>query len=289
MMGGLYDSRLLDPIFRRYLRILLGFNWGRFIFLNRTLWYVLFALALKTINNLKKQNIKLLIISNQCKIKYHCKKWFFTMIMLLIFCLQLKNVMASKILYNDTRATWAYAKHKIFAFLGSKEDSDLLNNDAYLITFNEFLSPNLFSKIKEDLNYTDEKVAAFGFHPSILVYNGFNCIDGYNSFTPLAKMQQFRKIIAPELAINKWAKDYYDNWGGRMYLFNSELSYEPTRNKNTVPVKLNIDGDVFKHDFNGKYILSRAEISNADSLGLKFVNRYYDNDSIYTIYLYETS
>jgi hypothetical protein len=46
--------------------------------------------------------------------------------------------------------------------------------------------------------------------------------------------------------------------------------------------------NVFKEGFNGKYILSRIEISNADVFGLKFVKRYNDEDSIYDIYVYKT-
>ena len=74
-----------------------------------------------------------------------------------------------------------------------------------------------------------------------------------------------------------------------MYLYNSELGYKPTIKKDTSPVNLNIDMEVFRNDFIGKYILSRAEISNSDALGLKFVKRYYDDESIYTIYLYQSN
>jgi hypothetical protein len=56
-----------------------------------------------------------------------------------------------------------------------------------------------------------------------------------------------------------------------MYLYNSELDFQPTRNKNTSPVKLNIDMDVFRDTFNGTYILSQVEISNSDTLGLVLV------------------
>jgi hypothetical protein len=158
-----------------------------------------------------------------------------------------------------------------------------------LLPLMEFYSEDLFTTIKDDIDYTDEKVVAFGYHPAVLMYNGFNCIDGYNNAYPLSYMQKFRTLIAPELEINKEAREYYDNWGGRMYLYNSELSYEPTRNKDTLPTKLNIDMNVFWNDFDGRYILSRAEISNAGTLGLDFVNRYFDEESIYTVYLYATT
>jgi hypothetical protein len=146
----------------------------------------------------------------------------------------------------------------------------------------------MFNRIKKDISYSDEMVVAFGYHPSVLMYNGFNCIDGYNNAYPLSYMQKFRTLIAPELEINQEARKYYDSWGGRMYLFNSEFSYEPTRDKDTPPIKLNIDMEVFKKDFNGVYLLSRAEISNNDALGLDLVKRYYDEKSIYTIYLYQS-
>jgi hypothetical protein len=88
------------------------------------------------------------------------------------------------------------------------------------------------------------------------------------------------------LEINKDTRKYYDNWSGRMYLYNSELCFILTRDKNTKPLILNIDMNVFRNDFTGKYILSRADISNTDILGLDFVRRYFDEESIYSIYLY---
>ena len=155
------------------------------------------------------------------------------------------------------------------------------------ISYKEFYAENLFNIIKNDINYSDERVIALGYHPSILMYNGFNCIDGYNNAYPLDYMQRFRTLITPEFEVNQWAKEYYDSWGGRMYLFNSNLSFEPTRDKHTLPIKLNIDMDVFRNDFQGVYILSRAEISNNKELGLRFIQQYHDKDSIYTIFLYK--
>jgi hypothetical protein len=72
-----------------------------------------------------------------------------------------------------------------------------------------------------------------------------------------------------------------------MYLYNSQIGYGPTRNKDHSPVELKIDMEVFRNDFDGVYILSRAEVSNSDELGLDLVRRYYDDESIYTIYLYQ--
>jgi hypothetical protein len=184
--------------------------------------------------------------------------------------------------YNDQYQTWF--NEIIKTGIAKKIMPD--RNFPSFISYKEFFSADLFEKIKKNISYSGEKVVAFGYHPSVLMYNGFNCIDGYNNAYPLSYMQRFRTLIAPELEINQEAREYYDSWGGRMYLYNSELSYEPTRDKNTSPVKLNIDMEVFKNDFEGRYILSRAEISNSDALGLELKKQYDDGEGIYVIYLY---
>ncbi|MDR0524492.1 MAG: DUF6044 family protein [Spirochaetaceae bacterium] len=122
-----------------------------------------------------------------------------------------------------------------------------------------------------------------------MLYNGFNCIDGYNGVYPLSYMRRFRKLIEPEFLVNKSAMEYFDSWGGRCYIYNSELSYQPTRNKNANAVNLHINMEIFTHDFNGKYIISRAEIKNAKTLGVSLVGVFTDPDSIYTIFVYENN
>jgi hypothetical protein len=104
-------------------------------------------------------------------------------------------------------------------------------------------------------------------------------------------MQKFRTLIAPELEINKIARDYYDSWGGRMYLYYGGTNdvAAPVRNINQTSIDLHIDMDVFQNDFDGTYILSRIKIANVDDLGLNFINQYNDEKSIYTIYLYKTN
>lgn len=160
-------------------------------------------------------------------------------------------------------------------------------NDAHAdstITMGEFFSQEQFEKIKEDMDYQGEGVAAYGFHPSVLMYNGYNTIDGYLTVHPMANQISFRRIIAPALEIYPQWKSYYDNWGGRMYLYGT-LSYVPTINKNIGPEPLYIDTSEFKK-YGGEYIFSRAEISNADRLGLSLIKDYDSEDSIYHIYLY---
>jgi hypothetical protein len=263
LISALYDSGLLNNFIKKSLPVLTGFNWGRVYIFNRILWYVLFGLCLRFILNFDISKINFL---------YNIKLPLFLPKLAagVLVCLQLKYILLSPVYYNDQAKTWL-------------NETIRKNN---FISYKEYFAKEFFDKIKEDISYSGEKVVAFGYHPSVLMYNGFNCIDGYNNAYPLSYMRKFRTLIAPELEINQWAREYYDKWGGRMYLYNSKFDYEPTRNKNFDPVKLNIDMEVFRNTFNGKYILSRAEISNSDALGLRLVKRYYDEESIYTIYLY---
>jgi len=280
LIAALYDSKLLNGFIVKYIPILTGFNWGRVWIFNRVLWYVIFALCLQFILEINLFFVIKIKIGNSFQ-KIRSCPLIPRLCAGILICFQLLNVSLTSenwYYYQDQYQTW---KNEILIKTGIR---DAVSN----ISYKEFFAKNMLEKIKKDISYFDEKVVAFGYHPSVLMYNGFNCIDGYNSSYPLSYMQRFRTLIAPELEINQWARDYYDNWGGRMYLYNSELSYEPTKDKNTLPVKLNIDMNVFKNDFEGKYILSRAEISNSDTLGLELVKRYDDDESIYTIYLYET-
>lgn len=173
-------------------------------------------------------------------------------------------------LYNDTGST-VYSK-----LLGTK----------FRFTFKEFFSEELFDEIKEDIAYDDEKVVAYGYHPSVLIYNGFCTLDIYQSVHSMEYQMRFREIIEPALdRYSHWAH-YYDTWGGRMYLY-GELPYEPTGEKEAAPSSLFINTKALR-ELGGKYILSRAPIANSDELGIRFVNDYNKEGSLYHIYLYST-
>jgi len=276
-IAALYYSGLLSGFITSYIPILSGFNWGRVWIFNRVLWYVIFVLCLQII----------LEIDNTSFIKkIKLPPFLPRLIVWVLICLQLGYIASRPVNYNDQVKTWF---NEIIIKTGIAKKILPNKNFNSFISYKEFFAEDLFNRIKNDISYSGEMVVAFGYHPSVLMYNGFNCIDGYNGAYPLSYMVKFRTLIAPELEVNQQRRYYYDGGGIRMYLYNSKLEYVPTRNKNTSPVELNIDMDVFKNDFNGVYILSRAEISNSDALGLDLIKRYYDEESIYTIYLYRCS
>ena len=159
------------------------------------------------------------------------------------------------------------------------------NKDAY-ITYKEFFSTDLFENIKEDIDYNQEGFIAYGFHPSVLAYNDFNTIDTYMSAHSMDYQIKFREVIAPRLEIDESNRSYYDTWGGRTYIF-GDLGYEPTKYK---PVDgesytLSINSEALK-ELGGEYILSRAEISNSQELGINLMNDYDSEDSLYHIFVY---
>ena len=234
------------------LPVLKGFNWGRFIFLNRTVYYISFALTLITLSAL---------CENQ-------KRRYF---IYLIACMQIAVVMFYSGTYGHTYFNLNHAATV-------KEDE--------MLTFNEFYAEGFFDDIKDDIGYKGEGVAALGFHPSVLMYNGFSSIDGYISSYPLTRMLSFREVIAPQLERNPVHQRNYDRWGGRMYLYNDDLDYRPTRIKSEAPVELLINVTAFC-DIGGTYIFSRAEIVNTEELGFDFISQYCNSDVIYDIYVYK--
>ncbi len=275
--AALCDSGLPDKFIAKFIPILNGFVWNRVCIFNRVLWYVIFALCLKIIikNNICPYVGKKLKLSRR----------FSRICVGVLICLQLLYIALVPEIYNDQVKTW-FDQTTIKTGIAKK----IMPNIEYhkFVSYKEFFAAKLFDGIKKDISYSGEKVAALGYHANILQYNGFNCIDGYNNLFPLSYKQRFRTLIAPELEINEAQRELYDDHSWlMMYLYNSDLDYNRTRNKNTTPIKLNINMDVFKNDFKATYILSRAEISNCDTLGLELVKRYYDDESIYTIYLYK--
>lgn len=270
-VGGLYESKTVQFVISTVLPPLSGFNWGRAWILNIPLWYILFALVMLQLDDMFR------------------RKWIgYTLVLL-----QLCYILLMPYPYNDTIKTWY---NELFYKTGldkvlpldkrvTKKFADTSDD---FISYKEFFDVELFEEIKHKIKYANENVVAFGYHPSILMYNGFHTVDGYNSTIPLSYVWQFRDLLAPEFAVNHKMRDYYNSWGARMYLYNGESEfYQPTRNKNSQPTTLRVDMNVLKDAFNVKYILSRVEIINAAELQLYLVGTYTHKNSIYTIRVYK--
>ncbi|AVH49923.1 DUF6044 family protein [Acinetobacter sp. SWBY1] len=152
-------------------------------------------------------------------------------------------------------------------------------------SYNEFYSINLFDKIKNTIKYNkDERVIAFGFHPSVLTYNGFYTMDGYHNAYYQKYKNEFRGLIKPGLDQSEKYKAYFDNWGGRAYIFSKDSDYKPHRSINTKFVYLPIDFEAAKN-MNIKYVISNDPIVLNNKL--KFIGLFSDPSSPYKLRVYE--
>jgi hypothetical protein len=154
----------------------------------------------------------------------------------------------------------------------------------------EFFAEEQFSDIKEYIGIPQEeyRVASIGIHPAIAQYNGFFTLDTYNNFYPLSYKYKFRKIIEKELEKNKTIKTYFDEWGGRCYIFTAELGkhymFKKKTKKRLENLELNIDP--FK-EMGGRYIFSAVPIINSSENSLILEKVFESKNSVWKIYLYK--
>ncbi|MFC2949625.1 DUF6044 family protein [Virgibacillus sediminis] len=159
-------------------------------------------------------------------------------------------------------------------------------------TFAEFYSEELFQEIEDYIgeDQSDYRVVSIGMHPTIAQFNGFYTLDTYNNSYPLEYKHEFRKIIAGELEKNPTLKNYFDDWGGRLYMYVAEhgKDYLFTKNRNEPIEQLDINTDALE-ELGGDYILSAVPISNYEELGLEYEETFENDQSPWEIRLYSLS
>ncbi|MFC3017784.1 DUF6044 family protein [Virgibacillus litoralis] len=157
-------------------------------------------------------------------------------------------------------------------------------------TFAEFYSEDLFDSIESYIGKDQSKyeVVSIAMHPTIAQYNGFYTLDTYNNSFPLEYKHKFRKIIAPELEKNSNLKNYFDTWGGRLYMYVSELgeNYRFTKQSNKELENLNINSEALSK-LGGDYVFSALPILNYEENGLKYERSFENSESPWKIYLYK--
>jgi len=87
-------------------------------------------------------------------------------------------------------------------------------------SFDSYYKFSDYKKIK--LIVKEERVMSIGIDPMIAAMNDIKVVDGYHTLYPLSYKKRFRKIISKELDGNLELKNYYDNWGNRVYAFYSD-------------------------------------------------------------------
>lgn len=255
---GVYQWNGLRDFIEFLIPQLTGFQFDRTVWFNPFLWFVLLFLIMKRLYDCGKT----------------AYKWVANCIAVIAVCI----VTIAPQTYNDFYATCYY---HLYGFVKGTPAKDL--------NFREFFSTDLFEEIKEDMEYDGEWSVAYGMNPAILEYNGISTLDGYLGFHSMEYHNQFRKIIEPAFPGNEWARQYYDEWGARAFIFSGsgESSYVPYRNLELEDQRLMINADALR-ELQGKYIFSRIEISNSEELGIELYKTYQNSTSPYVIYVYDT-
>jgi hypothetical protein len=197
-----------------------------------------------------------------------------------------------KILWEEGR-TWQrtcmfFIAAQILVLTGFNEEIIYRNKPS----FKEFYAEKQFQEIKQYIGRPIEeyRVASIGIHPAIAQYNGFYTLDTYNNFYPLAYKHRFRKIIAHELEKDKKLREYFDEWGGRCYIFVDELGkhYMFKKNSKKKIKHLQLNTDVF-YEMGGRYIFSALPIKHPEKNRLKMEKVFHSKESAWKIYLYKVT
>ena len=88
----------------------------------------------------------------------------------------------------------------------------------------------------------------------VSVYHNIHVMDGYHTIYPLSYKKKFRKIIEDELESNLFYKNYYDNFGSRVYT----TLYHP---KDVNNIKLNFKA---AKELGANYIVSKYKLDSYD-------------------------
>ncbi len=247
---GFWFSSFWVPL-KQDFALLQAFQFSRFNWLHPLIYYLIFAVAIRVINDS--------IHFNQRQLG--------KILALALILLQLTVLLPT---------TWATVSMEV------------AHHDA--ITYRQFYAENLFQNIEDDigLDQASYRVINIGFHPAIAQFNGFYTLDGYSNNYPLEYKHGFRNIISYELDKDSILEDYFDNMGSRCYVLVDELdlNFMYTKDSSTIINNLELNTTAL-HEMNCSYIFSAVNITNYVANGLQFNGFYEHNDSAWDIYVYE--
>lgn len=214
ILKSVVHHSIIDNILIGVFDILKGYNFQRLdkiIPLTFTLLFVLF------ISNLKYKNLKKLlyfvsflsILSIQLKTPLPVIGQYFLK----------ENMHVEK--FEKTKKSFLEKKYvQFFKIIFNKKSYNVMKadiNNSINKTFDNFYKFEDYTFIRNIVK--NSRVMSVGLHPMIAVMNDIKVIDGYHNIYPLNYKIRFRKIIEKELEKNIKFKNYYDNWGNRVYAF----------------------------------------------------------------------
>ncbi len=161
--------------------------------------------------------------------------------------------------------------------------------------FSAYYSSPLFAEIRDHIGRPPEtyRVVSLGLTPGIALYNGFFVLDGFVNDYPVEYKRRFRRVIARELEKDPFLARLFDDWGGHVDLFASELGKVSGYSRRTYTKhaarrsveQLEIDVAALR-ELGADYVLAAVEIRNHAELGLALEGRFERADSPWEIFLY---
>jgi hypothetical protein len=126
-------------------------------------------------------------------------------------------------------------------------------------TINEYFDTDAYLGLARSINLDPSKirVVSYDLDPMVASFNGFQSFDGYVYNYPLDYKIAFRKVISGELSVDQNLREYYDNWGSRVYIFH----------RNLPPSEIQIDWCAALH-LGAEFVLSRKDLSSVVNLKL---------------------
>lgn len=158
------------------------------------------------------------------------------------------------------------------------------------ISWKSYYAEDLMQKLDDAIgkDKSSYRIAHLGMSPAPALMHGFYTVDGYSNNYPLEYKHRFRKVIEKELEEVPETAVYYDTWGSRCYLFNSESGnvWMLGKHQKIVYQDLRFDIDALKN-LGCSYIFSCGVIENADELGLNLLGYYETDSSYWGVWLYQ--
>jgi len=160
----------------------------------------------------------------------------------------------------------------------------------WYIPWDSYYSQDLMEEIDAaiGMDKSTYRVAHLGINPTPSLVYGFYTIDGYAAIYPVEYKHKFREIIASELEKNKDVATYFDEYGSRCYLFNSQsgTSFMVDKDSNVKYKDLDFDWNAMG-EMNCRFIFSGGEIEDYEECGLKHIGTYETDTSYWRIWVYE--
>ena len=246
IVKSLVDHSIIDNILVGVLEIFRGYNFQRLGSVIPVAFALLFVLFIAELNNKNLKKLLLFICFSS------------------IISLQLKNplpVISEHLLrknmnierFETAKSIFLEKKYiKFFEIIFNKKNyTNKMEDFDYVITktFDNHYKFEDYAFIKNIVK--NSRIMSVGLDPMIAVMNDIKVIDGYHNIYPLNYKIRFRKVIEKELEENIALKNYYDNWGSRVYAFYN--------NKNDI--KLNFQS---AKSLGASYIISKFPINNID-------------------------